>query len=263
VLGLVPSSTRSARLVLTGVQVRFGGTVAVEDLSMSLGPGEVVGLIGPNGAGKTSVLNAVTGDVRCSRGNVELGQTQLSGRSPEQIVQLGVARTFQTPQFVPNLNLIENAMMASDGTSRVGMLGQVIGTSRARDAEQNGRDEASRLLRDFRIDHQAGSHAREQTYGTLRIAELVRNLMLNPAFLLLDEPGAGLTEMERGELAAHIGEVKARGIGVLIVDHNMALIHATCSRVYVLDHGTLIAEGAPSEVLAHRDVISAYLGSAS
>lgn len=252
---------RIGHLAVDGLTVAFGGTTAVSDVSLRVSSGEVVGLIGPNGAGKTSLLNAITGDVKAT-GSADLNGTALLGRSQEAVVRLGVGRTFQSPQFVPDLTVLENLLLAGDGMGRAGLLSQIVHGRRARRAEAEDRRTALRLLDDFGIAHVALQPAKDQTYGVLRIAEVARNLMLDPNFLLLDEPGAGLTEDERVELAEHIRRVRARGIGVLLIDHNLSLITSTCDRVYALDHGVVIAEGTPRDVLAHSDVVSAYLGTA-
>ncbi len=247
------------RLVVSDVRVAFGGTVAVNGVSLEVRAGEVVGLIGPNGAGKTSLVNAISGDVR-AEGSVVLNGEEILGRRPEDVVRQGVGRTFQSPQMVPDLTLVENLMLAHDGHGGVGLVRQTFHTRGARKQEARARSEALSLLADFDLHLHADEAAHQQTYGVLRIAEVARNLMLSPSFLLLDEPGAGLTELEREELAAHIQQLRLRGLGVLLIDHNMPLILAACDRVYVMDAGQVIADGAPSDVLANDSVITAYLG---
>lgn len=249
------------RLVVDNVRVAFGGTTAVAGVCLEVGSGEVVGLIGPNGAGKTSLVNAISGDVTVTSGTITLDGSPILGRTQEAIVRRGVGRTFQTPQFVPDLTVVENLMLARDGVGRAGLLHQLFHTPLAKRVERDARREAIALLGDFGLTAKANEPASEQTYGVLRIAEVARNLMLDPSFLLLDEPGAGLTELEREELAEHIRRVRDRGIGVLLIDHNLPLILSTCDRVYAVDHGAVIADGTPKVVLGHADVITAYLGS--
>jgi branched-chain amino acid transport system permease protein len=250
----------TAQLAVRDVTVQFGGTQAVVGASLQVDAGDIVGLIGPNGAGKTSLFNAITGDVRTRTGSITIGGVELIGRHQEEIVRLGIGRTFQSPQVVPDLSLLENLMLAGDGLGNVGWVGHSLHTSGAQAQDGVARLQAMHLLKDFGLEHRAHQPAREQTYGVLRIVEVARNLMLSPQFLLLDEPGAGLTEAEREELAEHILAVRNRGIGVLLVDHNLPLMRSTCSRLYVLSNGRVIAQGAPDEVFAHADVVSAYLG---
>jgi len=260
------ASDRSVRaagsLAIDNVRVAFGGTTAVAGVSLKVSPGEVVGLIGPNGAGKTSLVNAISGDVKVSSGTITLDGSPLLGRTREAIVRRGVGRTFQSPQFVPDLTVVENLMLAHDGIGRVSLLRQMFYTPQAKRVEREARRDALGLLNDFGLIARADEPASAQTYGVLRIAEVARNLMLDPSFLLLDEPGAGLTEWEREELAEHICRVRDRGIGVLLIDHNLPLIRSTCDRIYAVDHGSVIAEGTPDEVIGHADVITAYLGTA-
>ncbi|GAA3238019.1 ATP-binding cassette domain-containing protein [Pseudonocardia petroleophila] len=253
-----PVPTR--RIEVSHVGVAFGGTRAVDDVSVSFATGEVVGLIGPNGAGKTTLLNAITGDVPVSAGTIDLSGTDLRGLSSAEIVRRGVGRTFQSPKVIRELTLVENVMLAGDAVAGTNWAQQVLHTPASVRADRRSRARALALLDEFALAGRAEHFAGDQPYGVLRLVEIARNLMLDPAFLLLDEPGAGLTEFEREEIAAAVRAMSARGLGVVLVDHNMPLITAACDRVVVLDTGRVIADGAPGEVLARRDVIAAYLG---
>jgi ABC-type branched-subunit amino acid transport system ATPase component len=247
------------RVDVRGVSVAFGGTTAVDDVSLDFGTGEVVGIIGPNGAGKTTLLNAITGDVRAT-GSIRLGEKEILGTTPQALVRAGIGRTFQNPKVIPELTLLENVMLAGDGIGKVGWLRQSILSPAARAQALRARERATTLLRELSLESRATSLAGDQPYGVLRLVEIARNLMLDPAFVLLDEPGAGLTEFEREEVAATVRGLSARDIGVVLVDHNLALINAACDRIYVLDSGHVIAEGPPAEVFARQHVITAYLG---
>jgi ABC-type branched-subunit amino acid transport system ATPase component/ABC-type branched-subunit amino acid transport system permease subunit len=255
---IVARDVEPSELVLSNVAVRFGGTVAVDGVSLTLRTGESVGLIGPNGAGKTTLFNAVTGDVRAT-GSIKLNGRELLGLTPEKVVNGGVARTFQSPHVIPDLTLIENLMLAGD-TGSVGWWRQALLTPGARKHDRVVRERAMRMLAEFELAGRANEKAGSQTYGTLRLMEIARNLMVNPSLLLLDEPGAGLTEHERDEVASVVRRLSGSGLGVLLVDHNLSLIRAACDRVYVVDHGQVLATGTPDEVFAHEGVISAYLG---
>jgi ABC-type branched-subunit amino acid transport system ATPase component len=255
---IVARDVETSELVLDNVTVRFGGTLAVDKVSLSLRTGESVGLIGPNGAGKTTLFNAVTGDVSAT-GSITLDGKELLGLSPEKIVRAGVARTFQSPHVIPDLTLVENLMLAGDN-GEIGWFRQALQTPRARVHDRAVRERAMAMLAEFALDGRANEKAAAQTYGTLRLMEIARNLMVNPSLLLLDEPGAGLTEFEREEVASVVRRLSGSGLGVILVDHNLPLIRAACDRVYVLDHGQVLAVGTPDEVFAHEDVISAYLG---
>jgi ABC-type branched-subunit amino acid transport system ATPase component/ABC-type branched-subunit amino acid transport system permease subunit len=255
---IVVREVETSELVLSDVTVRFGGTVAVNGVSLTLRTGESVGLIGPNGAGKTTLFSAVTGDVRAT-GSIKVNGKELLGLSPEKVVHAGVARTFQSPHVIPDLTLVENLMLAGDSGS-VGWWRQAVRSPRARQHDDHFRDRAMLMLAEFELERRANEKAASQTYGTLRLMEIARNLMVNPSLLLLDEPGAGLTEHERDEVASVVRRLSGSGLGVLLVDHNISLIRAACDRVYVVDHGQVLAVGTPDEVFAHEGVISAYLG---
>ncbi|ODU07390.1 MAG: hypothetical protein ABS81_01130 [Pseudonocardia sp. SCN 72-86] len=253
-----PGSRR--RIVVSEVCVTFGGTKAVDGVSVEFSTGEVVGLIGPNGAGKTTLLNTITGDAPTSGGTIALDGEDLLGRRQQEVVRLGVGRTFQSPKIIPELTLVENVMLAADGVGDAGWLQQTLHTPASKRQDRRSHERAMSLLADVGLAGRADHRASDQPYGVLRLVEIARNLMLDPAFLLLDEPGAGLTEFERAEIAATVQAMSRRNIGVVLVDHNMSLINAACDRIYVLDTGRLIAEGPPGEVLAQQHVISAYLG---
>jgi ABC-type branched-subunit amino acid transport system ATPase component len=220
----------------------------------------VVGLIGPNGAGKTTLLNAITGDVRVAGGSLTLDGGSLLGIRQQDVVRRGVGRTFQSPKVIPELTLLENLMIAGDARGGAGWIRQVANSPRNRRIERETRERALSLLADFSLAARANHRAADQPYGVLRLVEVARNLMLDPAFILLDEPGAGLTEFERDEIAATIRSLSERQIGVVLVDHNMLLITSACDRVYVLDAGKVIADGPPAEVFAQSGVRAAYLG---
>ncbi|WAH97741.1 branched-chain amino acid ABC transporter ATP-binding protein/permease [Arthrobacter sp. MMS18-M83] len=248
------------QLKLTDISVKFGGNTAVDHASIQVSTGEVVGLIGPNGAGKTTLLNTATGDVPTSSGSIELDGMELIGRRQADIVRRGIGRTFQSPKYIPDLSVIENVMLGGDGRAKAGALGQTVYSPQARRDDKRIQARAMELLADFNIAGRAEHPAGAQPYGVLRMIEIARNLMLEPSFLLLDEPGAGLTEFERDEVAAIVRLLSEREIGVLLVDHNLPLITAACDRIYVLQTGKIIAHGVPAKVFAQDEVISAYLG---
>ncbi|HVW42787.1 MAG TPA: ATP-binding cassette domain-containing protein [Amycolatopsis sp.] len=248
------------RMEVTSLTVRFGGNTAVDDVSLSFATGEVIGLIGPNGAGKTTLLNAITGDVPVVAGGVRLDGDEILGKRPQDIVRMGLGRTFQSPRIIPDLTVLQNVMLASDELGKAGWLRQVLQTPAAVRDDRVSRSTARQVLADLAIASRADQLAGDQPYGIQRLVEIARNLVLGPAFLLLDEPGAGLTEFEREEVAATIRTLSTHEIGVVLVDHNLPLIRAACDRVYVLDTGRLIADGPPEAVFAESNVISAYLG---
>ncbi|MGP3533979.1 branched-chain amino acid ABC transporter ATP-binding protein/permease [Microbacterium sp. RD1] len=247
-------------LQFTDVVVAFGGNIAVDHADVSVSTGEVVGLIGPNGAGKTTLLNTATRDIPVAGGDVLLDGESILRKRKHDIVNLGVGRTFQSPKVIPDLTVVENVMLGGDGRAKATALGQTLYLPRAKADDRASRAKAMALLADFSIAHLADERAGSLPYGVLRMIEIARNLMLDPAFLLFDEPGAGLTEFERDEVAQIIRSLSARGLGIVLVDHNLPLISAACDRIYVLQAGKVIASGPPAEVFAQENVIAAYLG---
>jgi branched-chain amino acid transport system permease protein len=247
-------------LVVGDVVVRFGGVTAVNEASFSVHAGEVVGLIGPNGAGKTTLFNAVTGDVPLVSGTVTIDSRDITAKKPFQVVSAGVARTFQSPSLVRDMTVLENVMLGGEGETRATAIGQLLHSPAAvrDDREQAAR--AMELLQRLGIAVHAHESVGSLPYGILRLTEIARNLMLDPRVLLLDEPGAGLTDDDREHLATVLRSIAAAGAGVVLVDHNMSLITAACERLIVVDHGVVLAEGPTREVLAHPDVVTAYLG---
>jgi branched-chain amino acid transport system permease protein len=259
----VAGSGRAAgavRLAVNDIVVRFGGVTAVNSASLEVRAGEVVGLIGPNGAGKTTLFNAITGDVRVASGTVAANGALTTGRRPDAVVRAGVARTFQSPSLVRDLTVIENVMIGGESEISASAVGELLHSpaSVRDDATQASR--AMEQLQRLGIAEHAYDQVTSLPYGVLRLAEIARNLMLNPGVLLLDEPGAGLTEDERAHLANMLKAIASRGAGVVLVDHNMSLITACCERLVVVDHGVVLAEGPTAEVLARPDVKLAYLG---
>jgi ABC-type branched-subunit amino acid transport system ATPase component len=235
---------------------------AVQGASLTVGAGRVVGLVGPNGAGKTSLFNAVTGEVAAT-GEVSLDGVSLLGQRTDVVRRRGIARTFQLPTLVPQMSLLENVMIGGDMHSRAGLLRQMIhGRTTRQDDERHG-NRALFLLHRLGIADRAYGRASEQPYGVQRLAEIARNLMLNPSVLLLDEPGAGLTGDERVELREVLKDLKQRGLGVLLIDHNISFVGGVSDHLAVLAQGKVIVEGEPRDVLAHQQVVEAYLGSSA
>ena len=227
----------------------FAGLKAVDDVSFGLATGEIFGLIGPNGSGKTTLINVVTGLLPATSGTVYVDDVETTGKPPHRVARAGLARTFQTIRLFGELTVLENVAVAGMG----------VGQSR-HDAVRD----AGRLLEEMELAEWDDRLASEVPFGHQRRLEIARALVTKPKFLLLDEPAAGLNEEESDHLLWMLLDIpERRGVGMLIVDHDMRLMMNLCSTLHVLNYGRTIAHGTPEEVRANPEVVSAYLGGAA
>jgi len=237
--------------------VRFGGLVAVREVSLALDPGEVVGLIGPNGAGKTTLLDVLSGFSVPQEGTVHLDGADVTGWGPERRARAGVARTFQRLELFRHMTVSENLQVGAEASfGEADFVADLAGrTRRGRAAGV-----AERMLSRLGLEDVAGRWADEVPLGIGRLVELGRALCTSPRFLLLDEPASGLDEAETARLAGALSGLAAEGLGVLLVEHDVDLVMEVCDRVEVMDFGRLIARGAPADVKRDPAVRAAYLG---
>jgi len=253
--------TTAATLSVRGVSVSFGGVHALQDVSLSVPPGSIVGLIGPNGAGKSTLLNCISGITRPTAGQIHLGEVDLVGRRPDQIVALGQGRVFQHPQLVAELSVLDNLMIACHRQLRYSVLAEILGLPAVRRAEQQAREAARAVAARIGLDGSLDANAGSLPYGHRKLLELGRVILMGASHLLLDEPIAGLNEAEIEHLAQLVLELRREGgLSILLVEHNMGLVRRLCDRAVVLDAGQVIAEGTPEAVLSDPRVLMAYLG---
>jgi len=247
-------------LVLKNVSKRFGGLLAVSDVNMDVPPGKITGLIGPNGAGKTTVVNMITGLLKLSTGSITLDGQDISEAEAHEVAFAGVSRTFQNIRLLPEATVLENVVIGFHVHVKSSLFAQLVGLpSSLRETPQlieRGRQLLERFDMSRYADHPAGGLA----YGHQRRVEMMRAVATSPKILLLDEPVAGMNDVEATELGKVFSELAASGIGLLLIEHNIRFVNQLCEHVYVLDSGAMIASGTPQEVMHNPAVIAAYLG---
>lgn len=245
-------------LTVAGAVKRFGGLVAVADVSFAVKAGEIVGLIGPNGAGKTTMFNLLTGTLPMSAGSVHFLGQDISGAAQRKIARLGMARTFQHVKLRPNMSLVDNVALGAHGRSTGGLLAAGLRLDRAE--ERRILDAAWTQLERIGLAERAHEPAGSLPLGTQRILEIARALAADPVLLVLDEPAAGLRRREKQALAELLRRLRAEGMTILIVEHDMDFVMKLVDRLVVMNFGTKLVEGPPAEVRADPRVQAAYLG---
>ena len=249
------------RLEVEDVSIQFGGLKVIDRLSLTVDPGELVGLIGPNGAGKTTAFNLISGLYRPTSGQIKLGGHALTGLRVHQIARRGVIRTFQNIRLFARLSVLDNILVTMHQRCPYGVGAALALTRGFARGESALRRDAMELLGVFSLQALWDQPAGSLPYGVQRKLEIVRALAGRPSLLLLDEPAAGMNHAETEDLMQLIDRIRREfKLAVLLIEHDMKLVMGICERLVVLDHGVVIAQGSPKQIQNHPQVIEAYLG---
>ena len=248
-------------LEISGLTKRFGGLVAINDVSFAVAAGAVHAVIGPNGAGKTSIFNCITSFVKPTGGTIAMDGERIDGLAPHRIATHGIARTYQNVRLFPDLTALDNVLVGRHRKVKAAVWEVVARTPRFRREEAELLAAADELLSFVGVPHQRDRIARNLPYGDQRRLEIARALATDPRLLLLDEPAAGMNPAEAQGLVALIERIRTeRGVTVLMIEHHMRVVMTISDRITVLDRGAVLAEGTPAEIHADERVVAAYLG---
>lgn len=247
-------------LTAENATIRFSGLVALNNMNFKVEKGEIVGIIGPNGAGKTTFFNMLTGIYEPTEGLIKYRDNILNKLKPHSIAELGISRTFQNIRLFDRMTVLENVMLGKHCRAKSNVIDAIFKTKRHRQTEKETEEYAIKLLEitgiaDFRYEY-----ANSLPYGLQRKLEIARAMATDPEIILLDEPAAGMNENETNELTEFIRSVNDMGYTIVLIEHDVRLVMNICKRIYVLNYGSLIAEGTPDEIKSNPAVVEAYLG---
>jgi branched-chain amino acid transport system ATP-binding protein len=251
----------SSVLSFRDVTLKFGGITALNSINFDVNPGELYAIIGPNGAGKTSIFNCISGIYRPTEGEVTFASHNISELRPDEVANLGIARTFQNIELFENMTVIDNILFGAHRQLNYGPIASLFYTKKVRNKEQEARIIAEDIIDFLEIEQYRYSYILSLPYGVQKRVELGRALAMNPEVVLLDEPAAGMNSEETEDIARFIIDLhEERKKTIILVDHDMNMVMDIAERVMVLNFGEKLAEGTPKEIVSNEKVIEAYLG---
>jgi branched-chain amino acid transport system ATP-binding protein len=252
-----------SHLTLSGVSKRFGGVWAVKGVELEVSAGAITGLIGPNGAGKSTIVNLIAGLSKLNSGKISLDGEDIGELAPHIVARKRISRTFQNIRLLNEASVLDNVALGWHEQTGVSILASILGLRSAERARRRAYETATELIERFGMTRHADQLAGQLSYGHQRRVEIMRALAMEPRILLLDEPVAGMNDVEAHSLGEQFTALAKSGLAILLIEHNMQFVMSLCNRIYVLAAGELIAQGTPSEVRADSRVIAAYLGDAT
>jgi ABC-type branched-subunit amino acid transport system ATPase component len=245
------------------VDVRFGGVVALQNVDVTLNRGEVLAVIGPNGSGKSTLFNAITGFVDIAAGAVVVDGEDLASIHAARRISSGISRTFQTPRINAAASVEDAVLCGFQPHARTGLWAGLLRPPSMRHSERDLRARRTKLLQELGLDSVANKQMGELPMGIVRMVDIARAMAAEPKYLLLDEPAAGLSKTEQHVLVQQVRQLAARGVGVLLVEHNFGLVKRLANRVVVLDRGKVLLRGTAEEVSRQPEFVTAYLGTSA